>query len=93
MTNPFKKSYRIEEFKNQNGETKFVATYCSPLARLFMFLDDYPYLDEDGDRNDTPQNGRYDSLALAQDAIQKSKDKAVEELKSAYKKSAIHYVE
>ena len=92
MFNPFKKSYRIVEFKNQNGETKFVATYCSPFERLFTFLNDYPYLDKDGDANCNP-SWKYDSLILAQEVVEKHKTKLSEKSKAAYKKSAIHYVE
>lgn len=92
--NPFKKSYRIEEFKNQNGETKFVATYSHLIQRIFINIERVRiYVDRDGDLCGWPSYGYYDSLELAKLAIENRKTKEAEKLKAAYKKSSIHYVE
>jgi len=91
MYNPFKKSYRIEEFKNQNGETKFAAKYYSFLSNIFdydKFISTYGSL--------TSRFSRYiehSSLEDAKSAIEKHKTDQIEKLKKEYKKSAIHYVE
>lgn len=94
MFNPFKKSYRIVEFKNQNGETKFSATYSHLIQRIFINIERVRiYIDFSGDLYAWDFDGKYDSLELANQAVQKHKTKTIEKLNATYKKSAIHYVE
>lgn len=94
MFNPFKKSYRIEEYKNQNGKTKFVAEYSSPFLRVLEFLDNFGiYINADGDIVFPIHWAECNSLDIAKQAIEKHKTKATNEFNAKYKKSAIHYVE
>lgn len=94
MINPFKKSYRITEFENQNGETKFTAEYSSPFLRTLELVDSFGvYINADGDIVYPIHWGEHYSFERAQQAIERHKTKATNELKAKYKKSTIHYVE
>ena len=94
MFNPFRKSYRIVEFKNQKGETKFAATYSSLIQRIFANIERMAiYINDRGFLVGWERDGEYSSLDLANQAVQKHKSRAIDEFNAKYKKSAIHYVE
>ncbi len=94
MFNPFKKSYRIVEFKNQHGETKFSATYSHLIQRIFINIERVRiYIDSEGNLYGWESFGEHNTLKLANQAVQKHKSKIIDEFNAKYKKSAIHYVE
>lgn len=94
MFNLFKKSYRIVEFKNQNGETKFAATYSNLIQRIFINIERVRiYIASEGNLYGWESSGEYNSFELASKAVQAHKSRMADEFNAKYKKSAIHYVE
>lgn len=91
----FKKKYTITEYKNQNGQSKFIVRYCSLFNSLFESFEMFPsyYVSIQGYMVSKFGDIEFSSIESAKEAIENHKIKTIEDRKKQYKKQSIHYVE